>query len=79
MTSADGLYTEVQINYVNSISDENLREHLLYQLRLRDNMEADRDAFEKENTFLKNKIRDIETKISLISERDGRIDDIFKD
>ena len=78
MTS-EGLYTEVLINYVNSIPEEQLREHLLYQLRLRDNMEADRDSFEKENTFLKNKIRDIEAKISLISERDGRIDDIFKD
>ena len=79
MDSATGLYSEVQVNYVNGISDENLRDHLLYQLRLRDNMELDRNAFEKENTELKNRIREIERKIKLISERDGRIDDILKD
>ena len=77
MDSATGLYSEVQVNYVNGISDENLRDHLLYQLRLRDNMEADRNAFEKENTELKNRIREIERKIKLISERDGKIDDIL--
>ena len=40
-------------------------------------MEADRNAFEKENTELKNRIREIERKIKLISERDGKIDDIL--
>jgi hypothetical protein len=49
MTTAEGLYTEKQINYVNSVKDGDLRSHLLHQVRLRDNMEQDRDAFEKES------------------------------
>lgn len=45
--SATGLYTQEQIDYVNSVSDENLRDHLLHVVRLRDNLSQDRDAFEK--------------------------------
>ena len=45
--SAEGLYTQEQIDYVNSVSDENLRDHLLHVVRLRDNLSQDRDAFEK--------------------------------
>ena len=45
--SATGLYTQEQIDYVNSIPDNQLRGELLYQKRLRDSMEKDRDAFEK--------------------------------
>lgn len=45
----ESLFTQEQINYVNSIKDEDLRGHLLHQIRLRDNMEADRDAFEKQS------------------------------
>lgn len=44
---AQELFTEEQIKYVNSVKDEDLRFHLLHQVRLRDNMESDRDAFEK--------------------------------
>ena len=51
----EGLYTEKQINYVNSVKDDQLRSHLLHQVRLRDNMEQDRDAFEKD-IFNKNSI-----------------------
>jgi hypothetical protein len=54
-TTPEGLYTEKQINYVNSVKDDQLRSHLLHQVRLRDNMEQDRDAFEK-NIFSKNSI-----------------------
>jgi hypothetical protein len=49
------LYTEQQINYVNSVKDDQLRSHLLHQVRLRDIMEQDRDAFEKD-IFNKNSI-----------------------
>lgn len=44
----EGLFTQEQQEYVNSVKDEDLRAHLLYQVRLRDNMERDRDAFEKQ-------------------------------
>jgi hypothetical protein len=47
--TAQGLFTEEQIKYVDSIKDEDLRSHLLHQVRLRDLMEQDRDAFEKES------------------------------
>jgi hypothetical protein len=47
--TSEGLYTEEQIKYVNSVKDEQLRNHLLHQVRLRDNMEQDRDSFEKES------------------------------
>lgn len=42
-----GIFTKEQQDYVASVSDENLRSHLLHQVRLRDNMESDRNAFEK--------------------------------
>jgi len=45
----NGLYTEKQIEYVDSIKNEDLKSHLLHQVRLRDIMEEDRDAFEKES------------------------------
>ena len=47
-TIPDGIYTQKQLNYVDSVKDENLRDHLLHQTRLRDLMEQDRDAFEKD-------------------------------
>ena len=52
----EGMYTEQQINYVNSVKDEQLRSHLLHQVRLRDIMEQDRDAFERD-IFNKNSIK----------------------
>ena len=45
--SATGLYTQEQQDYVNGVKDEDLRDQLLHQVRLRDNMEKDRNAFEK--------------------------------
>ena len=47
--TTEGLFTEKQINYVDSIKAKDLRSHLLHQVRLRDLMEQDRDAFEKES------------------------------
>lgn len=44
----EGLFTQEQHDYVNSVGDADLRAHLLHQVRLRDNMERDRDAFEKQ-------------------------------
>lgn len=45
---ATDLYTKEQRDYVNNIPDTELRHHLLHQIRLRDNLRADRDAFEKQ-------------------------------
>lgn len=55
--SPNNLFTDEQINYVASISDNNLRSQLLHQVRLRDNIEADRNAFEKECNVLKEKLK----------------------
>lgn len=44
----DSIYTQEQIDYVNSVKDEHLRDHLLHTVRLRDNLKQDRDAFEKQ-------------------------------
>jgi len=53
------LYTKEQRDYVDSIDDKDLRTHLLHQVRLRDNMEKDRNAFEKENNEILKKYRDL--------------------
>lgn len=58
-TIGEGLYTEEQINYVNSVKEEDLRGHLLHQVRLRDNLSKDRDAFEKECQKLKIMVREL--------------------
>lgn len=42
-----GIYTDEQKQYVASVKDEDLRDHLLHQVRLRDNMESDRNSFER--------------------------------
>ena len=47
LESATGLYTQDQIDYVNSVKDEDLRSVLLHHVRLKDNAFKDRDAFEK--------------------------------
>ena len=44
---ATGFFTQDQIDYVNNVKDEDLRPHLLHQVRLRDNLSKDRDTFEK--------------------------------
>jgi N-acyl-D-aspartate/D-glutamate deacylase len=41
------IYTKDQQEYVDSVKDEDLRKHLLHQVRLRDNMERDRNSFEQ--------------------------------
>lgn len=46
-TNSNGLYSQDMIEYVNSIDPNMYREALLHQIRLRDIMERDRDAFEK--------------------------------
>lgn len=43
---ATGLFTKEQENYVASVRDEDLRAHLLHQVRVSDNMESDRNNFE---------------------------------
>lgn len=47
-TIAEGIFTQEQIDYVNGVKDEDLRSALLHQVRLRDNMESDRNSFEKQ-------------------------------
>lgn len=42
------LYEKEVINYVNSVPDSDLREHLKHQVRLRDNLRKDRDSFEQQ-------------------------------
>jgi len=46
-SDSSGFFTDKQLSYVNSVSEKDLRSHLLHQVRLRDNMECDRDSFEK--------------------------------
>lgn len=43
---SESLFTQEQFDYVMSVPDIYLRSHLLHQVRLRDNMEADRNNFE---------------------------------
>lgn len=47
VSDSSGLFTDSQLSYVNSVSEKDLRRHLLHQVRLRDNLESDRDSFEK--------------------------------
>ena len=44
---SESLFTQEQFDYVMNVPEIYLRSHLLHQVRLRDNMEADRNAFEK--------------------------------
>jgi hypothetical protein len=50
----DDIYTDTQKLYVAGLPDDvsELKQHLLYQIRLRDNMERDRNAFERQNNEL---------------------------
>lgn len=52
-----GLFTKEQKEYVDSVAEEDLRSHLLHQVRLRDNMEKDRDAFETETQHLREQLQ----------------------
>ena len=49
---SESLFTQEQFDYVMEVPEIYLRSHLLHQVRLRDNMESDRDSFEKENNRL---------------------------
>ena len=44
---SESLFTQEQFDYVMNVPEIYLRSHLLHQVRLRDNMEADRNEFEK--------------------------------
>tara|TARA_R110000868_G_C10373815_1_gene718673 strand:- start:262 stop:495 length:234 start_codon:yes stop_codon:yes gene_type:complete len=44
---SESLFTQEQFEYVMNVPEIYLRSHLLHQVRLRDNMEADRNSFEK--------------------------------
>lgn len=47
VSDSSGLFTDSQLLYANSVGEKDLRRHLLHQVRLRDNLESDRDSFEK--------------------------------
>jgi len=49
---SESLFTQEQFDYIMEVPQIYLRSHLLYQVRLRDNIESDRDSFEKENNRL---------------------------
>ena len=44
---SESLFTQEQFDYVMNVPEIYLRSHLLHQVRLRDNMESDRNEFEK--------------------------------
>jgi len=44
---SESLFTQEQFDYVMNVPEIYLRSHLLHQVMLRDNMEADRNGFEK--------------------------------
>jgi len=46
-SDSESLFTQEQFDYVMNVPEIYLRSHLLHQVRLRDNMEADRNEFEK--------------------------------
>ena len=52
---SESLFTQEQFDYVMNVPEIYLRSHLLHQVRLRDNMEADRNAFEKMHNELLSK------------------------
>jgi hypothetical protein len=47
LIEGDGLFTDKQISYVNSVKDNDLRATLLHQVRLRDLLRDERDELEK--------------------------------
>ena len=62
------LYTETQKQYVAGLPDdpEILKDHLLHQIRLRDNLRRDRDNFEKQNNELSQIILDARSSLVLL-------------
>jgi len=60
--SAEGIYTQEQLDYVASLSDESLRDILLHNIRLRENISDDRLKFENEVNTLRNIILDVKEK-----------------
>ena len=52
LKEVEALFTQKQFDYVMDIPQIYLRSHILHQVRLRDNLETDRDSFEKENNRL---------------------------
>jgi len=57
--SAENMYSQENKDFVATIEDKNLRESLLYTMRLRENMSKDRDAFEKQCMRLEQQVKDL--------------------
>ena len=51
-TPTNELYEKDVIDYVESVPDSDLRQHLKHQVRLRDNLRKDRDSFERQHMKL---------------------------
>jgi len=55
----EGLFTQEQEDYVNSVAEKLLRPVLLHNIRLLQNMENDRDAFERRCNVLTEQVIDL--------------------
>lgn len=66
----DNIYTSEQREYVDALPNDAalLKSHLLHQVRLRDLMEADRNAFEKENNKHIELVRSLRKEVVRLSE-----------
>ena len=54
-----GIFTQEQIDETNDVCERDLRSTLLHNIRLRNNMERDRDAFERTSVFYEERIKAI--------------------
>lgn len=55
----ENLYSQEQQDEVAQIKDEHLRDALLHTIRLRDNMEQDRNRFEKRCNYLTEQVKQL--------------------
>ncbi len=62
--SAENLYTQESKDYVATIADKNLRDSVLYHMRLSNNMSEDRDAFEQKCNRLEQQVVDLKAEAS---------------
>lgn len=65
----DDLYTKEQRDYVNNISDANLRDTLLHTIRLLDIVTRDRNSFEKQLTRFEFRFSDLKDECAAIAKR----------
>jgi hypothetical protein len=76
--SDESIFTPEQLKYAHSVDSGLLRSHLLYQVRLRDNMEADRNAFEKDCNMHIQKVRELLQENTQLKERIAELKKIIE-